>query len=562
MKTLRGRITVGKVTFILLLTVFNLFKSTFAANPAYTIQEIAAGDIPGLSVYTIGNENSNLGLTIRFTSDAPVALSVRIPAGTIFSGKALAKTSARTSACQDMLDPFGMDFGLPGGIPKKSTVAEDGFSFDLDITAFCMDVDLPPPDPSTAIPARVSIVSRDTPLSGFIDSLSAFNACLGGLNRKINLGEELTDREFELTKFLNWVDPSAPGRWTPLSKRSAIPVFLEKRSDNSFEDSFSVEISKYDIQNALWAMIPSDGAFSGKGVREQIEKALHMESRARSDSMMRSANDLLCLSSQTRRLFCEDSLRSFSSNEIRTPYIASNAWTGAGAGWCSRISIPACACAQGADWRIDKVSYLLKSSGAGSFDACILSSQNNSPGTPISARKRVSFPADMDGLTSYQSVDFSSEQLLVNGDFFVALYQNEPSNPRVVMSYVNELRSFAYDGNRWLSDSLCLAFGAVLVQIPDSRAIKSPSFPLSSSKIGIHQQDGRIIFTISPSNAIAEVEIVNPTGRRIRELTTRDYYRGGYVWDFRNSKTRPSPGTYIVGIRDKSGVSAKLFKLY
>lgn len=470
----RKKFIVLSILFILF--TLPLFRPLLLAQviPSYNVRNIIAGNVADIQVGILGSGGwGNLGLILRVTTTRTDSFDIVIPAGTLFGGLSPGKNMAVNeyqAGAQSFLTVFGDRARFPGGRRPEADQAINLNSYvnDILIYALCYDVRLPLPDTNTVFNPTVDSLESVDRIARMIQGFENFNIRMQQIDSRIKAGQTLTDEETRYAAFIDWQEIPGQLKQAVLLKNDRrrknqagelLPYAKFKFSTDRLA-TYPPEIHRETAQNVLWTMAPEDQDFSPAGVRNDISYALNIQDADSLDDFIRPANSLLELLGLERRLLIIDSLRYPIAHFINYPPYYITWWDGPGGGWAARMSLPYEKKYQGCKWQILEVSFYLQSDNAGNFQAAILEDSNGTPGGDLMNQKTVSFPELPYG--GFITVDVSSENIIVEGDFFIGLFQTVASNPAVVISEAINGRSFGFNGVNWSAEALSLFFKATL----------------------------------------------------------------------------------------------------
>ena len=464
------------ISVFLALLVQPFLKSFLFAQqiPAYEIQEIVSGNISDIQVQAFCTEEiSNLGIFLRVSSSRTDSFDIIIPAGTLFSGLSSGNENSvyeNDQGVQSFLNVMGNRSRFPGGgrpeLDQKGNLSS--FESDILLYALCYNVELDVPIPGSIYNPQVENLESIPRIAKMIQGFEKFDVKMQQIDAKIRANQTLTDEETRYAAFIDWQEEAGPFNQTTFLKSGVqrknkqvklIPYKKFGLTSDQLE-TYPPEIRRETAQNVVWTMSPEDQDFSPEGVRDEISAALHIYDSDSLDNFIRPANSLLELLELDRRLLVVDSLRYLNSHFIDYPPYYITWWDGAGAGWASRMSLPYEKKYSGCKWQILDIRYYLQADNAGSFQAAILDNSNGSPGNDLMSPKTASFSELPYG--DFVTVDVSSENIIVDGDFFIALFQTDASNPAVFLSEAINGRAFGFNGVNWSSQDMTLFFQATL----------------------------------------------------------------------------------------------------
>ena len=476
---LRLKKPTDKVLSILLTMAFCFSVKVNAQEiPSFNVRDIIAGDINDIQVEAVGSDLNNLGLILRITSSRTDTFDIDVPAGTLFrlSDGTRAQSKYLNSGIQDFFMVLDDRRRIPGGgrsIPFPKGVS-GSVTEDVLVYALCFDVTLPPPAPSQSFNPSVDSLESLSRVAQMLKSFESFEMKMKLIDTKIQAGQTLTDDETQRAAFIDWVEEAGGTSQTfELKGGSLLPgksqqfVLFSKKSNLRISQTVVPEISRFIAQNVVWTIAPEQENFSSEGIRNDIDHALEIGDTERLDQIIHLTNIFLRLLGLERRLLVVDSLSVPISHDISFPPFFVTSWSGSGAGWANRMTPPnpsnnICS------WQIREISYFIQSQNSGSFDAEILSSNNGSPGSSLMNRRTISFPALPDG--DVVNVDVENENIIVDNDFFIALFQNQASIPNVLISQAINGRAHGFNGVNWGREGLTLFFRATLKAIENQVA--------------------------------------------------------------------------------------------
>lgn len=539
--------------------------------PSYNVRNIMAGSVPDIQAQVlVPGDLRNLGLILRVTTTRTDSFDIIIPAGTLFGGLSagnhLLKTESPLGA-QDFLTVLGGRARFPGGGKPELDRAASLYSYvnDVLIYALCYDVNLPVPDTAAVFNPSVDSLESIPRIAKMIQGFENFNIRMQQIDSRIKAGETLTDEETRYATFIDWEEKPGLFNQTVLLKGSVLrknkwgkllPYAKSGLKSNRLE-TYPPEIYRATAQNVVWTMAPEDQDFSPGGVRSDISNALDIGDPDSLDNLMHPANSLLELLGLARRLLIADPARYPVSHFIYYPPFYITWWDGADAGWASRMSLPYEKKYSGCKWQILDISYYLLSDNSGTFHAAILENSNGSPGNDLMNQKTVSFPVLPDG--DFVTVDVSSENIIVDGDFFIALYQTAASNPAVFLSEAINGRAFGFNAVNWSAEAMSLLFQATLKLVNSVPSTPSEQYNLPGS-FALHPNYPNpfnpytvIKFDVPKATHIA-IKIFNPLGQIVKTLVDQQVAPGYHriTWDGSDQQgILLSSGVYLVQMKTR-----------
>jgi len=475
----------------LLLTICIVAVTSFSAQPTYSITDLVAGNIPGISLYTIGTAHTNLELKLRIVSNSSSSFYIQIPEGTVFHSSQLAKRTA--GSFQDFIAPFTQNPTIPfgGNMPKRLEITAGSYTCDVPIYALCFNVTLAAPDTSVAVKASLDNTPLEPQVTSMLQALGSFNQRMNSIDLKIQNAITLTDSETNYAGYIDWNRDTIPGQWRALPKQLASATYSLQSPVRSLaktvrlkavSDSLTPEMSRSDVQNVIWASKPKDSTYNADTIVNQIQNAIHLKSIAERDSLMFRANRFMYLLGIKRKLFVSDSLIYPISHDIPYPPYYGLSWDGVGAGFALRMTPPNDMAGGSYRWQVMEISYNIQSNAAGTFQAAILENANGIPGKDLINRRLVSFNAVPNG--TLVKIDVSNENLVINKDFFVAFFQTSAGKPDIVLSLANNNRSFSFDNVFWAHDSSNLSIYSKVKRL-DWAATKGASLAEKNEIVGL-----------------------------------------------------------------------------
>ena len=479
------------ISIVILFLTLPFVRSFLSAQeiPSYNVRDIIAGKVPDIQAHVLGSGSmGNLGLILRVSSTRTDSFDIIIPAGTLFGGLSPGVqllNNENFSGAQGFLTVFGQRERFPQGRPEFDQAKNlNTFVNDVLIYALCYDVNLPLPDTSTAFDPSVDSLESISRIAKMIQGFENFHIKMQQIDAKIKANQTLTDDETRYATFIEWIEE--PGQFSQISfqkngvqRRNNVRKFFPHSKyilNHNYLETYTPEIWRYVAQNVVWTMAPADQDFSPESVRNDISNALHIYDSDSLDNLTRQANSFLELLGLGRRLLVVDSLRYPISHFIDYPPLYIISWSGAGGGWASRMALPYENKYKGCKWQILDIGYYLQSESSGNFHAAILANSNGSPGSDLMNRKTISFPALPDG--EFVTVDVSGENIIVNEDFFVALFQTAAYNPNVILSEAINGRAFGFNAVSWSAEAMALFFQATLKLVnaaPSTPGLVSPA---------------------------------------------------------------------------------------
>ena len=490
------------VVFLLLsVQLFPVSKSTAQQLSVFPITDIVAGTVADIQVELRGSSLSNLGWILRVTTTRADTFEIDIPAGLVFSPPAssnMLSAGGNIVASQRAKTIFSTRCRVPGGgrpvpLPKSR---HSRYTEEFLIYALCYDVNLPPPDTLTNYLPSLQDVSAVPRFSQMIAGFEKFVQKVDTIQNKIETMQILSDDEARYAAFMDWPDLNNRSMRPTLMKNGLragrrLQIFFsysDKQAYKSVPITSGAEIDRFAAQNVLWTMVPDDQDFSAEGVRADIESALEIDDANRMDAIAKQANALLALLNLQRRLFVIDSLRIPISHNISHPPYFVTAWNGAGGGFAVRMTPPDGPEPGGSKWHVLDLSYFLYAPSAGSFITALLDNANGFPGTDLMPRKPVTFKAIPDG--GVLTIDVANDSVLVDGDFHIALFQQQADVPSVVLTEAINGRAASFNGLGWGSEPFSLFFTATVEKINSA-----PSVPtLVAPAFGERQQADQAVF--------------------------------------------------------------------
>ncbi len=561
------------ISVVLFLLILPIFKPSLFAQviPSYNVRNIMAGNVPDIQARVLGSGSwGNLGLILRVSSTRTDSFDIIIPAGTLFGGLSPGihlLNNENNSGAQSFLTVLGGRSRFPGGGKPELDQAANLNSYvnDVLIYALCYDVNLPVPDTTTVFNPTVDSLESIPRIAKMIQGFEKFDTKMQQIDSKIKANQTLTDDETRFAAFIDWFEQPGQINQTSFLKSGIqrknkfgklLPYAKFGLNRNQLE-TYTPEIRRETAQNVVWTMAPEDQDFSPGGVRNDISYALDIYDPDSLDNFIRPANSLLELLGLERRLLIVDSLRYPISHFIDYPPYYITWWDGAGAGWASRMSLPYESKYRGYKWQIVDISYYLQSDNSGTFQAAILENSNGSPGNDLMNQKTVSFPVLPDG--DFVTVDVSSENIIVNGDFFIALYQTAASNPAVLLSEAINGRAFGFNAVNWSAEAISLLFQATLKLVDSTPATPSEQYNLPGS-FALHPNYPNpfnpytVIKFDVPVSANVSIKIFNPLGQIVKTLVDQQLAPGYHrvIWDGSDQDgILLSSGVYLVQMKTR-----------
>lgn len=534
----------------------SLFAQTISS---FNIRDIVAGQVPNIQVQAVGSRLSNLGLILRFSTTRTDSFDVLIPAGTHFildPGGVSRTLSSAIAGPQSFFAALSQRNRFPGGGRTIPPQILSSYTQDIFIYALCFDVSLPPPDTTALYRLSVDSLESIPRINKMLKAFVSFETKMKQIDEKINAKQTLTDDETRYAAFIDWIEePGLSSQSLRLKGGTFLDMFSSRlRMDAEIPIQYQTlqkitpEIRRDDAQSVVWTMVPDDQNFSPEKVRSDIGVALHITSKDTLDNFMRRANSFLELLGLERRLLVLDSLRVPIAHDIFYPPFFIISWNGPGGGFAVRMTPPQSSAAGKSKWQILDVSYFIQSPSGGSFRAAILSNVNGSPGNDLTNRRTVSFPTLPNG--GLVTVDLTNDNIVVDGEFFVTLFQTTANNPNVILSEAINGRAHGFNGVGWSPEAFSLFFRATVKKVSvtdvESSANNLPiSFALHPNYPNPFNPTTAIRFDI-PRPTHVTITISNLLGQQVATPIDQRLEVGRHVtiWN----------GTTINGSQSASGV--------